>query len=171
MPLFHYFGLVGCYKKVTEFWKFLPMNAVFREAFLLHSWNKSFMPAFLHLQFMAYSQSPHQWKRQRKQIRKWTVFCLKLEALFFQVPQTFVASSVLGWMKNKSVGQRSLSQWFCSICYLRGFFLRHGSHPTFNSSLIVIIIITFGWILKFCQILTLSHLISISNHELGSDES
>lgn len=78
-----------------RFWKLLPMNAVFREAFLLHSCCKSCMPSFLLLNFMTYSQNPHQWKRQRKQI-KWIAFYSKLETLSFRTPQASVASSILG---------------------------------------------------------------------------
>lgn len=118
------------------------------------------MPACLHLKFTAYSQSPHQWKRQRKQIRKLTAFDLKLEALSFQAPQAFVASSVLGWMKNKLVGLGSLPQSFCSIWFLSSFFLGHCDHPTFSFSLYNNN--CYHW-LNVYQAQTLSHLMSISN--------
>lgn len=65
-----------------------------------------------------------------KTIRTWIVLYLKLEALSFQAPQACVASSVLGRVRNKSVGQSPLPQSFCFFWFLSSFFLGHCGHPT-----------------------------------------
>lgn len=129
------------------------MIAVFRETFLLHSWSKSRTPSFLPLHFISYSQSPHQWKGQREQIRKWTAFCPKLEHC-----SSFVTLSVSGWLRNACAGQRALPQSSCSTWLCSSSFLGHCSHPA--SSFSHIIIVTTGEIVTVCPTLTSSYLTS-----------
>ena len=142
------------------------MNAVFREAFLLYPWRKSFMPACLHLVYGILSKpSPMEEAEETNE----EINSLRPDTGSTVLPSAtaFIASSASGRAKKKPVGQGPLLQSFYSIWFLSSFFLGHWSSClqliTYNNN-------NCYYRLNVCQALILFHLMSIANCKVGSDE-